>query len=93
MLASCTVFYEAHDEAIGFFGLNYDGRDLCLAELNECLDSTLATNKIIACRVCLAPSRTNRNRTLEPDVSDALDDFLKIAAISDSRDLKSESAQ
>jgi hypothetical protein len=27
MLASCTVFYEAHDEAIAFFGLNYDGRD------------------------------------------------------------------
>src|SRR5258708_4996098 len=85
MLASCAVFNEAHDQAITFLGLNYNRRDLRLTELDERFNSTLATNKIIARRVRLALSRANGDRTLEPDIGDALHDFLKIATISDSR--------
>src|SRR6266481_5303509 len=81
MLASCAVLNEAHDQAIGFLSLNYNGGDLFLAELNERLDPTLATNKIVACRVRLSLSRANRDRTLESDVSDALYNLLEIPAI------------
>ena len=82
MLAPCTVFNEAHDQAIAFLGLDDNGWDLRLTELNEGFDSALATHKVIACRVRFAFPRANRDRTLEPDVGDALHDFLKIATIS-----------
>jgi hypothetical protein len=85
MLTPCAVLNEAPDQAITFVGLNYDGRDLRLAELNERFDSALATNKIIACRVRVAFSRADRNRTLEPYIGNALHNFLKVAAISESR--------
>src|SRR5450759_1725974 len=85
MLASCAVFNEAHDQAITFLGLNYNSRDLRLTELDERFNSTLATNKIIACRVRVALSRANGDRTLEPDIGDALHDFLKITPIADPR--------
>lgn len=51
MLTSCAVFEEAHDQAIAFLSLNYDGWDLRLTELYERLDSTLTANEIIACSV------------------------------------------
>ena len=82
MLASCAVFNEAHDQAVAFFGLDDDGRNFCLAELNERFNSTLTTNKVIAGRVRLALSWANGDRTLQPDVSDALNDFLKVSLIS-----------
>jgi hypothetical protein len=49
MLASCAILDKAHDQAIALLGLNYNGRDLCLAELHERLDPTLAANEIVAC--------------------------------------------
>ena len=84
MLAPRTVFNQAHHQAVAFFGLNDNGWDLGLTELDERFDSTLATNKIIACRVRLALSRANRDRALEPDIGNALYNLLKIAPISES---------
>src|SRR5450759_2106189 len=78
MLAPCTVLNEAHDQAVAFLGLNDNGWDLGLTQLDERFDSTLTTNKIIACRVRLALSRANRDRALEPDIGNALYNFLKI---------------
>jgi hypothetical protein len=85
MLAPCTVFNQAHDQAIAFLGLNDNNWDFCLTELNEGLDSTLATYKIIAHQVFLALSWAHRDGTLQPDVSDALHDFLKVTAIAQPR--------
>jgi len=82
MLASCTVFNQAHHQAIIFLGFNDDSRNLRLAELQEGFNSPLATDEIVACGVCLGFSRAHGNRTLEPDIGDALDDFLKVATIS-----------
>src|SRR5665213_1259051 len=84
MLAPCTVLNEAHDQAVAFLGLDDNGWDLGLTKLNICFDATLAADKIIACRVRLALSRANRDRTLEPYISYALYNFLKVAAISES---------
>jgi hypothetical protein len=85
MLASCTVFNETHDQAIAFLGLDDNGRDFRLTELDERFNSTLTANEIIACRVRLTLSRANGDRTLEPDIGDALYYFLKISTISDPR--------
>jgi hypothetical protein len=85
MLTPCAVLNEAHDQAITFLGLNYNGRDLGLTELDKGFDSALATNKVIACRIRFAFSWANRDRALEPNIGNALHDFLKVAAVSDSR--------
>jgi hypothetical protein len=82
MLAPCTVFNQAHDQAIAFLGIDDNGWDLRLTELNEGLDSALATHKVVASRVLVAFPRADRDRPLKPDVGDALHDFLKVAPIS-----------
>jgi len=91
MLASCTVFYEAHDEAIAFFGLNTMA-GISVGRLNECLDSTLATNKIIACRVASLFRGLTVIRTLEPERCDAWT-ILENCGDFGLADLESESAQ
>src|SRR6202022_4769248 len=85
MLSSRTVFDETHDKAITFLSLDHNCWDCGLTELNESLNSPLATNKIIACRVRVGFSRADRDRALEADFGDALNDFLKIPPISNSR--------
>ena len=85
MLAPCTIFDKAHDKAITFLSLNYNSRDLRLAELHECFDPSLSANEIIACGVCIALSWADRDRTFEPDVGDTLHDFLKVTAVSGAR--------
>src|ERR1700730_12093175 len=85
MLSSRAVFDETHDKAITFVGLDHNCRNLGLTELNESLDSALATNKIIACRIRVGFSRADRDRTFEAKLNNALYDFLKIPPISDSR--------
>src|ERR1700719_2128356 len=85
MLSSRTVFDETHDKAITFLSLDHNCRDFCLTELNESLNSPLATNKIIACSIRIGFSRAHRDRALEADFGDALNDFLKIPPISKSR--------
>ena len=72
-------------QTFAFLGRNDNGRDFRLTKLDESFDTTLTTNKIIARRVHVTLSRADRNRTLESDISDALHDLLKVAAISDSR--------
>ena len=85
MLAPCAVLDEAHDEAVTFLGLNDYGRDLRLAQLNKGFDPTLTANKIVACGVSFAFTRANRDRTLKPDVGNALNDLLEVSLISSSR--------
>ena len=93
MLSPGAVLNEAHDQAITFFGLNYNGRDFRLTELDERFDSTLAANKIIACRVRVAFSRADRNRTLESDIGRCSAQFPESCGDFGLADLESESGQ
>ena len=47
VLAAGTVLDEAHDQAVAFIGIDDDGGNFALAELDEGLEATLTADEII----------------------------------------------
>src|SRR5438270_854197 len=76
VLASCNVFHEAHDHAIFFIDVDYDCRNVALAQSPVCLEPTLAANELVPGSV-REISPCYGNGPLKSQLSNVVDDFPK----------------
>jgi hypothetical protein len=74
MLTPCQILDEAHDVAVLFGRLDHEGRDFGFPQRNKCFEPALSAHEVIACST---RALANCNRFLQPEMRDAVDQFLK----------------
>src|ERR1700722_3379304 len=82
MLAPRQILDEPHDVAVFFGRLDDEGRDFGFAQRNKRLEAALSAYEVIARST---RALANCDRLLQPEMRDAVDQFLKDALVARSR--------
>src|SRR5690606_5945134 len=78
--AAGNVFHQAHHQALALACLNHHRRDLALAEHLEGFEPAFAADQIIT-RAARTVMARHRDRALEPDGLDIVDDLAVLALV------------
>ena len=82
MLTASAILNEAHHKAVGFIGIDDNGRDGLLLQLNEGLEPPLAADEIILRRFSFR-STGDGDRALQADLGDVFHHIRKCPGVSD----------
>ena len=84
MLPACAVLDQAHHEAVDLVGVDDDGGDRFLLQLDESLQPPLAADEIVFRRFRFVASGDG-DRTFQADLDDVLHHLFKGPAVADPR--------